>query len=165
MILVTACAARTQSTAPRRVRLNQEPHVSAASGLCRDPTQVFGPHVSAEEYFSLLPPSHNRLARNSIAVGSVIVKEKYVGGKLSVTTTMTKIDELRDDASWRYAMRNAQGQDITETWRAQTGMECVDCHRKYKANDYASPIFWKYYQAAVSNQEVGIEKDRSAETR
>jgi len=158
VILVTACAARANNTAPRMLRLNQEPHVSAAGGLCRDPAQGYGPHVFAEEYFSILPPSDQPLARDSIAVGSIIIKEKYVDGHLSITTTMTKLDARQEETSWRYAMINAQGQDITETWRSKTGMECIDCHQKYQARDYVTPVFWNYYQAALSPRDDGSEK-------
>ncbi len=165
-ILVTACTARTQSAAPRMLHLNQEPYVSSASGLCRNPTKVFGPHVFAEEYFSLVTSSDKPLTRDTLAVGSIVIKEKYVGGKLSVTTTMTKLDTHQNDTSWQYAMIDAQGHDITKAWRTFAGMECVDCHRKYQGRDYVSPVFWNYYQAALSIQGVGeTNKTLSSEIR
>jgi len=149
VILVTACATRTDGPGPRTLRLNQKPYASAAAGLCRDPTREYGPHVYAEEYFLIVAASDQPLVRDAIAVGSMIIKEKYVGGHLEVTTTMTKLDARQEDTSWQYSMNNAKGQNITNTWRTQTGMECVDCHRKYQGRDYLSPVFWSYYQAAL----------------
>ena len=116
--------------------------------MCAPPSSVYGPHYDPGVVYYI-----NEIARQGITtysdkklfpVGSIIVKEKQerrTEDSVQIVTVMKKVQPSRSDVSWDYKMYNTKEWREIDFPRHSTNplkRTCIECHRRYKDNDYIS---------------------------
>ena len=131
-------------------RVNEKPidMVESTRFMCAPPTMVYGPHYDPGVVYYI-----NEIARKGLAtysnsklfpVGSIVVKEKQerrTDDSVQIVTVMKKVHAGNSEDSWQYKMYDARNWteiDRSKSGTAAAGRSCIDCHRRYKDNDYVS---------------------------
>lgn len=131
-------------------RVNQKPidMVESTKMMCAPPMMMLGPHYDPGVVYYI-----NDIARKGLRsfpetklfpVGSIIVKEKQetkTEDSVQIITVMKKVLSGRDESSWKYAMYDAKKWtevDFTKATTASYNKSCIECHVRYKDNDYVS---------------------------
>ena len=131
-------------------RVNKKPidMVESTRFMCAPPTMVYGPHYDPGVVYYI-----NEIARQSLTtysnsklfpVGSIIVKEKQerrTDDTVQIVTVMKKVHAGSSEDSWQYKMYDARNWteiDRSNHGASAAGRSCIDCHRRYKDNDYVS---------------------------
>lgn len=132
------------------LRVNKEPldMVEETKTMCTLPSSLYGPHYNPGVVYYI-----NEIARQGITtysdekmfpVGSIIVKEKQerrTEDSVQIITVMKKLQSTRSDASWEYKMYDTKKWteiDIPKQTTGPLNRTCIECHRRYKDNDYVS---------------------------
>jgi hypothetical protein len=131
-------------------RLNEKPidMVEGTKYMCAPPLMVYGPHYDPGVVYYI-----NEIARHGIdafsreklfPVGSIIVKEKQerkTEDSVQIITVMKKVRAGIGEDSWEYKMydtRNWEEIDVSKRTTTRVTRTCIECHRRYKDNDYVS---------------------------
>lgn len=131
-------------------RANKEPAdmVAETKAMCAPPSSVYGPHYDPGVVYYI-----NEIARQAITtysdkkmfpVGSIIVKEKQerrTEDSVQIITVMKKVHSTRSEVSWEYKMYDAKKWaeiDFPKHTTNPLNRTCIECHRRYKDNDYVS---------------------------
>jgi len=134
----------------RMFRVNEKPidMVEETRLMCAPPSLMYGPHYNPGVVYYV-----NEVARlglktyssNSIfPVGSIIVKEKQerrTDDSVQIITVMKKVHAGDSENSWEYKMYDTKKWaeiDISKPGTAAAGRSCIECHRRYRDNDYVS---------------------------
>ena len=131
-------------------RVNEKPidMVEGTKYMCASPMMVYGPHYDPGVVYYI-----NEIARKGTQSfsrekvfpgGSIIVKEKQerkTEDSVQIITVMKKVRAGNSEDSWEYKMYDTRKwEEIDLSKRATTPVTrtCIECHRRYKANDYVS---------------------------
>ena len=131
-------------------RVNKQPMdmVEGTKTMCAPPTWTYGPHYDPGVVYYI-----NEIARQGIItysakklfpVGSIIVKEKQerrTEDSVRIITVMKKVQPGTGEDSWEYKMFDTKRWAEIGAFEQETLPErrtCLDCHRRYKGNDYVS---------------------------
>lgn len=116
--------------------------------MCAPPSLVYGPHYDPGVVYYI-----NEIARQGIKtfsdnklfpVGSIIVKEKQerkTEDSVQIITVMRKVRSGRSEDSWEYKMYDTKKWaeiDFSKQDTNRFNTTCIECHRRYKNNDYVS---------------------------
>lgn len=132
------------------LRVNKEPvdMVEETKAMCAPPSSLYGPHYNPGVVYYI-----NEIARQGITtysdekmfpVGSIIVKEKQerrTEDSVQIITVMKKLHSSRSDVSWEYKMYDTKKWteiDVPNHTSGSLSRTCIECHRRYKENDYVS---------------------------
>ncbi len=132
-------------------RVNQKPvdMVEETKLMCAPPQLAYGPHYDPGVVYYI-----NEIARLGIKnyadnklfpIGSIIVKEKQelkTEDSVQIVTVMKKVRSGRTEDSWEFRMYDTTKWAEIVVARDETSRPlirtCIDCHRRYKDNDYVS---------------------------
>jgi hypothetical protein len=131
-------------------RVNEKPidMVEETMLMCASPSTVYGPHYDPGVVYYI-----NEIARQGLKmylekkqfpVGSIIVKEKQerrTEDSVKIITVMKKARAESDEDSWDYKMYDTGKWteiDLSRQKGALINKGCIECHRRYKNNDYIS---------------------------
>jgi len=131
-------------------RVNKEPvdMVEETKFMCAPPLSMYGPHYDPGVVYYV-----NDIARQGIKtfsnnklfpVGSVIVKEKQerkTEDSVQIITVMNKVQSGSSEDSWEYKMYDTKKWaeiDFAKQTSSPLRRTCIECHRRYKENDYVS---------------------------
>jgi hypothetical protein len=131
-------------------RVNEKPvdMVEGTKYMCAPPLMIYGPHYDPGVVYYI-----NKLARRGIEsfsreksfpIGSIIVKEKQerkTEDSVQIITVMKKVRTGNSEQSWDYRMydtRKWEEIDLSKQAKTPATRTCIECHRRYKDNDYIS---------------------------
>jgi hypothetical protein len=131
-------------------RVNEQPMdmVEQTKLMCAPSSLVYGPHYNPGVIYYI-----NDIAREGIItyrdkklfpVGSIIVKEKQerrTEDSVQIITVMKKIQSGNSEDSWEFKMydtRKWAEVDVSKQRTTPVPKTCLECHRRYKENDYVS---------------------------
>jgi hypothetical protein len=131
-------------------RANQEPvdMVEETKMMCAPPSLRYGPHYDPGVVYYI-----NEIARQGLKTysdsklfpaGSIIVKEKQerkTEDSVQIITVMKKVRSGRSEDSWEYKMYDTKKWAEIDFSKPETNpfnRTCIECHRRYKNNDYVS---------------------------
>jgi len=131
-------------------RVNEKPvdMVEETKTMCAPPSLSYGPHYDPGVVYYI-----NEIARQGIKtyadnklfpVGSMIVKEKQerrTADSVQIITVMKKVLPGSSEDSWEYKMYDAKKWaeiDFSRRGANPLNQACIECHRRYKNNDYVS---------------------------
>ena len=131
-------------------RANETPvdMVEGTKMMCAPPQSIFGPHYDPGVVYYI-----NDIARQGLGtfsttrmfpVGSVIVKEKQerkTEDSVQIITVMKKVRSEQGEDSWDYRMYDTKKWteiDVAKQTTSSPKRTCIECHRRYKDNDYVS---------------------------
>ena len=134
----------------KMTRVNKEPidMVEGTKTMCAQPSMVFGPHYDPGVVYYI-----NDIARQALTtysenkafpVGSIIVKEKQerrTEDSVQIITVMKKVRPGNTEDSWEYKMYDTKKWEEVDVSKQPTTLAhrtCLECHRRYKINDYVS---------------------------
>jgi hypothetical protein len=131
-------------------RVNEKPidMVEETKVMCAPPVLVHGPHydpgavyyINAVALRGMKTYSEQRL----FPIGSIIVKEKQerkTEDSVQIITVMKKVLPGNGEDSWEYKMYDAKKWteiDFSNQAVNPSNKTCIECHRRYKDNDYVS---------------------------
>jgi Cytochrome P460 len=129
------------------IRVNHKPIDMQAETMmmCAMPQDVLGPHYSPGIVYYI-----NQTAKKGVKtfpdnkrfpVGSLIVKEKQerkTEDSVKIITVMKKVLAGRGENTWDYKMYDAKKWLEVAPPQQANGPTCLECHRRYKDNDYIS---------------------------
>jgi len=131
-------------------RVNKEPvdMVEGTKLMCAPPLSMYGPHYDpgVVYYVNEIARQGTKIFSNNrlFPVGSIIVKEKQerkTEDSVQIITVMKKVRSGRGEDSWEYKMYDTKKWAEIDPSNQATGSlrrTCIDCHRRYKNNDYVS---------------------------
>ena len=131
-------------------RVNEQPMdmVEQTRAMCAPPLGSYGPHYDPGVVYYI-----NEIARQGLKtysekkpfpVGSIIVKEKQerrTEDSVQIITVMKKVQSGNGEDSWEYKMYDTKKWaeiDASVQGTIPGRKTCLDCHRRYKDNDYVS---------------------------
>jgi Cytochrome P460 len=131
-------------------RVNEKPidMVEETKLMCAPPSKGHGPHYDPGVVYYI-----NEIARRGLnayaekkqfPVGSIIVKEKQerrTEDSVQIITVMKKTRADSREDSWDYKMYDTGKWteiDVSKQKDALINKGCIECHRRYKNNDYIS---------------------------
>jgi hypothetical protein len=131
-------------------RVNDQPMdmVEQTRVMCAPPSLMYGPHYDPGVVYYI-----NEIARKGVVtypddklfpVGSIIVKEKQerrTEDSVQIITVMKKIRTGNSEDSWEYKMYDVRTWaeiDATTPGPTTNRSTCLECHRRYRDNDYVS---------------------------
>lgn len=131
-------------------RVNDKPvdMVEETKLMCAPPSLVYGPHYDPGVVYYI-----NEIAKQGLKtypdirlfpVGSIIVKEKQerkTEDSVQIITVMRKVLSGRGEDSWEYKMYDTNKWaeiDFSKRETNRLSRTCIECHRRYKDNDYVS---------------------------
>jgi len=132
------------------IRVNQKPidMVEETKFMCAPPAMMYGPHYDPGVVYYI-----NDIASHGVKtfsekklfpVGSIIVKEKQerrTEDSVDIITVMKKVVPGDSEDSWDYKMYDTKKWtevDSTKPSSHRFNKACIECHRRYKQNDYVS---------------------------
>lgn len=122
--------------------------VEETKTMCAPPSLMYGVHYDPGVVYYI-----NEIAKQGIKtfsknkmfpVGSIIVKEKQerrTEDSVRIITVMKKVLPGNSENSWEYKMFDTKtwGEiDSSSRGAGQFNKTCIECHRRYKNNDYVS---------------------------
>jgi hypothetical protein len=131
-------------------RVNEKPidMVAESALMCAPPFNVHGPHYNPGVVYYINEIAGQGLKTYSekkrFPVGSIIVKEKQerrTEDSVQIITVMKKTREGSGENSWDYKMYDARKWVELDPSKQKTPFlirGCIECHRRYKDNDYVS---------------------------
>ena len=131
-------------------RVNEKPidMVEATKMMCAPPAWGDGPHYDPGVVYYI-----NEVARDGLKsfqktrlfpLGSIIVKEKQerrTDDSVQIITVMKKVQSGGSEDSWEYRMYDTRKWveiDFSKGATHPASKTCIECHRRYKDNDYIS---------------------------
>ena len=131
-------------------RVNEKPvdMVEETKLMCAPPPLMYGPNYDPGVVYYI-----NEIARQGIKtysdnklfpVGSIIVKEKQerkTEDSVQIITVMKKARSGRSEDSWEYKMYDTKKWAEIDFSKPETNpfnRTCIECHWRYKNNDYVS---------------------------
>ena len=116
--------------------------------MCEPPTRTYAVHYDPGVVYYINEITRQGLKTYSqtklFPVGSIIVKEKQerrTEESVQIITVMKKLHSTRSDVSWEYKMYDTKKWteiDIPKQTTGPLNRTCIECHRRYKDNDYVS---------------------------
>jgi cytochrome P460 len=131
-------------------RVNEKPidMVKETMMMCALPEDVYGPHLNPGVVYYINEIAAQGLKaypeKKQFPVGSIIVKEKQerrTEDSVQIITVMKKARAESSEGSWDYKMYDARKWteiDLSAQDRPFFVKSCIECHRRYKNNDYVS---------------------------
>ena len=131
-------------------RVNEQPidMVAETMTMCALPQDVYGPHLNPGVVYYINEIAAQGLKtypeKKQFPVGSIIVKEKQerrTEDSVQIITVMKKASQGGGEDSWDYKMYDTRKWaeiDLSEQRRPFFVKSCIECHRRYKNNDYVS---------------------------
>jgi hypothetical protein len=131
-------------------RVNEKPIDMEAETLvmCALPTAFYGPHYSPGVVYYINEIAgqglKSYLEKKQFPVGSIIIKEKQerrTEDSVQIITVMKKKREGISEDSWDYKMYDARKWEEVDPTKQKGPFRirgCIECHRRYKNNDYVS---------------------------
>jgi hypothetical protein len=131
-------------------RVNQQPvdMVEQTKMMCAPPSLTYGPHYDPGVVYYI-----NDVARQGLnsfrdkklfPIGTIIVKEKQetrTESSVQIITVMKKVQPGDSEDSWDYKMYDTRKWvEVDPSIHSATPVRrtCLECHRRYRANDYVS---------------------------
>ena len=134
----------------KMIRVNARPvdMVEETKLMCAPPQMAFGPHYDPGVVYYINETARQGMKTFSesrlFPVGSMIVKEKQerkTEDSVQIITVMMKVRPGRGETSWEYKMYDTKTWVELDSFNAGTTVSnkaCIECHRRYEANDYVS---------------------------
>lgn len=136
----------------KMLRVNEKPidMVAESALMCAPPFSVHGPHYNPGVVYYINEIAgqglKTYLEKKQFPVGSIIVKEKQerrTEDSVQIITVMKKTREGGGEDSWDYKMYDTRKWVELDTPTQKIPFlirGCIECHRRYKDNDYVSEI-------------------------